>query len=109
MIKFNQKTWVKPYIDINTKLRKKVKNNFEKQFFKLVNNSVFGKTMESVRKKLEILKITNRRNYLVSDANYHAKTFFTENLLAIEIRKTQIPMKNPGHIKLYCMNIEMNM
>ena len=109
MIKFNQKTWVKPYIDINTKLRKKVRNNFEKQFFKLVNNSVFGKNMESVRKKLEILKITNRRNYLVSDANYHATTLFTENLLAIEIRKTQIPMKTPGHIKLYCMNIEMNM
>ena len=74
---------------MNTGLRKKTKNDFEKDFFKLMNNAVFGKTMENVRKHRNIKLVTTerRRNYLVSEPNYHTTKFFTENLLATEMKK----------------------
>ena len=74
---------------MNTNLRKKAKNDFEQDFFKLMNNADFGKTMEDVRKHRDIKLVTaeRRRNYLVSEPNYHTTKFFTKNLLAIEIKK----------------------
>ena len=88
VMKFNQNAWIKPYIDMNTDLRRKVKNDFAKDFFKLKNNAVFGKAMENVRKDTDIkLVTTERRNYLVSKPNYHTTKFSTKNLLTIETKK----------------------
>ena len=76
---------------MNTDLRKKAKNDFEKDFLKLMNNVAFGKTMENVRKHRDIKLVTTerRRNYLVPEPNYHTTKFFTEHLLAIEMKKKQ--------------------
>ena len=77
---------------MNTDPRKKAENGFEKEkdFFKLMNNAVFGKTMENVRK--------HRNIKLLSEPNYHTTKFFTENLLAIEMKKTQILMNEPVYL-----------
>ena len=90
VIEFDQKPWLKPYIDMNLKLRQKSKNNFEKEFFKLMNNAVFVKAIKIVRKHInfKLVATERRRNCLVSEANYHTTEFFTENLLVMEIRKS---------------------
>ena len=82
IIQFNEEAWLKEYIDMNTELRKQAKNDFEKDFFKLMNNSVFKKTMENVRKHRDIKLVTTdkRRNQLVSEPNYHTTKWFSENL-----------------------------
>ena len=85
---------------MNTKLRAEARNDFEKDFFKLMNNSVFRKTMENVRNHRDIKLVTTdeRRNKLVSEPNYHTTKYFSENLLAIEMRKTKILMNKPVYL-----------
>ena len=74
---------------MNSKLRTEAKNYFEKDFFKLINNAVFGKTMGNVRKHRDIKLVTTdkRRNQLASEPNYHTPKYFSENLMAIEMKK----------------------
>ena len=102
VIKFNQEAWLKPYIDMNTKLRKEAKNEFEKDFFKLMNNAVFGKTMENVRKHRDIKLVTTdkRRNQLASGSNYHTPKYFSENLMAIEMKATTTAKKTKTKVKM---------
>ena len=79
---------------MNTKLRKEAKNEFEKDFFKLMNNSVFGKTMENVRNHRDIKLVTSdkRRKRLVSEPNYHSNKKLSEHLMAIEMKKIRVKM-----------------
>ena len=75
--------------NLYTDLKKKAKNDFEKDFFKLLNNAVFGKTMKNLRKKKDLKLVTTdiRRNYLISEPSYHTTKFFAEHLLAMEMKK----------------------
>ena len=107
VIGFYQEAWLKPYIDMNTELRKKGKNNFEQDFFKLKNNAVFGKPMENVRKHRDIKLETadKRRNQLVSEPNYHILKCFSENVAAIEIKKTKVKINKRIYLGLSILEI----
>ena len=117
VIQFNQKAWLKPYIDMNTKLRTEAKNDFEKDFLKLMNNFVFWKLMENVRKHKDIKLVTKykRRNQLALEPNYHKAKKFSENLMAIEMKKTKVKMNKLIYLgistlklaKQLCMNFGM--
>ena len=92
---------------MNTKSRKEAKNEFEKDFFKLMNNSVFGKTMENVSKHRDIKLATTdeKRNKLVSEPNYPTAKHFPENLLAIEVKKTKVKISKPVYLGMSTLDI----
>ena len=92
---------------MNTKLKTNAKNDFEKDFFKLMNNAVFGKTMENVRKHIDIKLVTSnkRRNQLVSEPNYQTTKYFSENLMAIEMKKTRVNMNQPIYFGMLILDI----
>ena len=94
MLKFDQSPWLKQYIDFNTEKRKHVKNSFEKDFFKLMNNSVFGKTMENLRKRVTVRLVTNDKKLdkLTSKPTYVSFEIFNENLMAAhKVKETLTP------------------
>ena len=107
VIEFNQEAWLKKYIDMNTELRKKASNDFEKDFFKLMSNAVFGETMENVRKHrdIKLFKTDHKRNKLVTEPNYHTVKIISENLLIIEMKKVNVKMKKPIYLGLSILEI----
>ena len=92
---------------MNTESRKEANNDFEKDFFQLMNNSVFGKTMENVRNHRDIKLITTdkRRKRLVSEPNYHSHKKFSEHLMAIEMKKTKVKMIKPLYLGMSILDI----
>ena len=98
IIEVNQEAWLKPYIDMNTELRKIAKNDFEKDFFKLVNNAVFGKTIENVRKHRDIKLVT-------TDKKRSKLVLISENLSIIEMRRTKVKMNKLIYLGLSILEI----
>ena len=99
-ISFYQSPWMEPYIRKNTELRKCAANNFEKDFFKLMNNSVFGKTIENIRKRQNIHLVDNRKKALKlsSRPNFDRCTIFDRNLIAIHMKHTEVYFNKPVYV-----------
>ena len=99
-ISFYQSPWMEPYIRKNTELRMKAANNFEKDFFKLMNNSVFGKTIENIRNRQNIELVDNRKKAvkLSSRPNFDRCTIFDRNLIAVHMKKTEVYFNKPVYV-----------
>ena len=106
-IKFIESAWLKPYIDKNTYLRTQAKNNFEKDFFKLMNNSVFGKTMENIRNRV-VVKLVNTKEKLkklVAKPNFRNRKIFSENLVSVHMKKTSLTMNKPVYLGMCILDL----
>ena len=92
---------------MNTELRKVASNDFEKDFYKLMNNAVFGKTMENARKHRDIKLVTtnNKRNKLISEPNYHTMNYISKDLSIIGMKKTKIKMNKAIYLGLSILDI----
>ena len=99
-IEFDQLPWLKTYIDFNTQLRTAATNDFEKDFFKLMNIPVFGKTMENIRKHRNIKLVTTEEKYLrtVMKPNFKSGVLFGENLMGCEMGKIKVVMNKPVYL-----------
>ena len=97
VIEFQKSKWMMAYIMLNTRLRKDAKNEFKKDFFKLMNNSVFGKTMENIRNHKDIKLVTSDKKYLkyVMKPNFKGGHPYSKHLFAVEIGKAEITMNKP--------------
>ena len=99
-IKFIESEWMKPYIDMNTELRAKAKNNFEKDHYKLMNNLVFGKIMENIRNRVNVKLVNNeeKARKLIAKPNYKSCKIFSENLISVHMKKTSLLMNKPVYL-----------
>ena len=106
-IKFKESQWLKKYIALNTDLRTKARNEFEKDFFKLMNNSVFGKTMENIRNRVNIKLVTDKikAEKLAAKPNFKHCNIFNENLIAIHTKKTFLTFDKPVYLGMCILDL----
>ena len=107
VLEFNQSPWLKQYINFNTQKRTQAKNSFEKDFFKLMNNSVFGKTMENLRKRVDVRLITDEKKLLkmVSKPTYVSSKIFNENLVAVHKIKETLTLNRPAYVGMCILDL----
>ena len=106
-ITFEESAWLKPYIDLNTDLRAKAQNDFEKDFFKLMNNSVFGKTMENIRNRVDIRLVTrvSQAKRLTCKPNYQHHTIFSKNRAAVHMKKVKLYFNKPVYLGMSILDL----
>ena len=107
MLKFDQSPWLKQYIDFNTEKRKHAKNSFEKDFFKLMNNSVFGKTMENLRKWIDISLVTNEKKLdkLTSKPTFVSSKIFKEDLMAVHNVRERLALNRSAYVGMCILDL----
>ena len=100
VLKFKQKDWMKPYIDFNTQKRKEATNEADKNHFKLLNNAVYGKTMENMRKRIKIRVVKNAKDFIkyTSRPTYINRKVFENNLAAIHEKKIALTLNRPRYM-----------
>ena len=106
-IKFVESEWMESYINMNTNLRTQAKNNFEKDFFKLMNNSVFGKTMENIRNRVDVKLVNTKEKFkkLVAKPNFKSRKIFNENLISVHMKKTSLTMNKPVYLGMCILEL----
>ena len=106
-IKFIEADFLKPYIDKNTNLRTQAKNNFEKDFFKLMNNSVFGKTMENIRNRVNVKLVNTGEQFkkLTAKPNFDSRKILNENLVSVHMKKTSLTMNKPVYLGMSILDL----
>jgi len=106
-IAFSENAWLKAYIELNTNLRSKAQNEFEKDFFKLMNNSVFGKTMENIRNRVNIRLVNNQKSLkkCAAKPNFDHCTVFDENLVAVHMKKTELVFNEPVYLGMSILDL----
>ena len=107
VLEFNQSPWLRQYIEFNTEKRKNAKNAFEKDFFKLMNNSVFGKTMENIRKRVDVRLVTDEKKLLklTSKPTYVSSKIFNENLVAVHKIKEILTLNRPAYVGMCILDL----
>ena len=107
VLQFDQSPWLKQYIDFNTEKRKNAKNTFEKDFFKLMNNSVFGKTMENLRKRVDVRLVTSKQKLLklASKPTFVSSKIFNDNLVAVHKIKEMLTLNKPTYVGMCILDL----
>ena len=105
--RFVESEWMRLYINTNTNLRAQAKNNFEKDFFKLMNNSVFGKTIENIRNRVDVKLVNTEEKFkkLVAKPNFQSRKIFNENLISVHMKKTSLTMNKPVYLGMCILEL----
>ena len=107
VVEFDQSAWMKSYIDLNTDMRRRANNEFEKDFYKLMNNSVFGKTMENIRNRtdVQLVKTEERCRKLVSKPTFNSFKIFSSTLAAVHMHRTKLKFDKPVYVGLSVLDL----